>query len=180
MSATVDFGSVLMRAPVGLLVAGHGAQKLLGWFGGDGPATTGEAFTAMGYRGGKAMAILAGSTEIAAGLGLAAGIATPLAAAGVIGVMTNAAVAAHGQAGLWAQDGGYEYPLVVATTAAGHALRGPGVWSVDAALGAGRGESRWGLGAIVLGVGTAAAALASRRTVADAAARPVVDTGGVP
>ncbi|WP_028922772.1 DoxX family protein [Pseudonocardia acaciae] len=162
----VDLGMLLLRAPVGLLLAGHGVQKLFGWFGGDGPAATGEAFESLGYRHGRAMAVVAGLTEVGAGLGLAAGLLTPLAAAGVIGVMANAAVSAHGRAGLWAQHGGYEYPLVVASVAAGVALHGPGAFSVDGVVGLADGGLGPGLGAIGLGVLSAVAVLATRREVA--------------
>lgn len=158
----VDLGLVLLRVPAGLLLAGHGTQKLFGWFGGDGPEGTGRAFEALGYRRGRAMAVVAGLTETGAGLGLAAGLLTPLAAAGVVGTMVNAAVAAHGQAGLWAQNGGYEYPLVMASVAAGLAVQGPGQVSLDAVLGIAHPDLGWGLGAIGLGLATATATLASR------------------
>lgn len=163
-----DLGLLMVRVPAGLLLAGHGAQKLFGWFGGDGLDATGTAFESMGYPRGRAMATLAGTSEIGAGAGLVTGLATPLAAAGVIGMMTNAAVAAHAPAGLWAQNGGYEYPLVLGTTAAGLATRGPGSISVDAALGRGRGSVKNGLAAIGLGLATAAAALSARRSTGPA------------
>lgn len=130
-----DSGLLFVRVVIGLLVAGHGAQKLFGWFGGDGPTTTAEQMGALGYRNGWVMALLAGVTELAAGLGLAFGIATPLVAAAIIGTMLNAAVAVHLRAGLWNQNGGYEYPLVLASVAAGLAVHGPGSLSADAVVG---------------------------------------------
>lgn len=156
-----DVGLLLVRAPAGLLLAGHGAKKLFGWFGGAGPDDTGSAFASLGYPRGRSMALLAGATEVGAGLGLAAGALTPLAAAGTIGTMANAAVAAHGRNGLWSEEGGYEYPLVMATVAAGVATHGPGALSVDAALGR-RGRAADGALAVALGLGTAAVALLSR------------------
>lgn len=137
-------------------MAGHGVRKLSRRFGGAGIARTGEAFEALGYRHGAAMAVLAGSTEIAAGSGLAAGAATPLAAAAAIGVMANATVTAHRGAGLWAEDGGFEYPLVVAAVAAGVATLGPGAASVDGLVG--HVLSGPGCGAASIGVGLVGAA----------------------
>lgn len=164
-----DVGLLLVRAPAGLLLAAHGTQKLFGWFGGDGPEATGRGFESLGYSRGKAMAVLAGLTELAAGLGLALGLLTPLAAAGVIGIMINAAVAAHGGNGLWAQNGGYEYPLVLGTLAAGFAMHGPGRVAIDHAYGYAETGLWWGIGAIALGVVTAAGSLAGRRAPAGSA-----------
>lgn len=157
-----DIGLLLVRGLVGVLLMGHGVQKLFGWFGGDGLDRVGEGFTRLGYPRGRHMAVLAGLTEVAAGVGLAAGLLTPLVAAAVIGVMVNAAVSVHGRAGLWVQHGGYEYPLVLATLAAGVAIHGPGGLSLDAALGLARTGIGWGLGAVAFGLAAAAAILATR------------------
>lgn len=157
-----DVGVLLIRLVVGLLLAGHGAQKLFGWFGGSGQAETGRQFSAMGYRAGRAMAVLAGLSELGAGLALASGMATPLAAAAVVGVMVNAAVAAHGNNGLWAQDGGYEYALVTAAVAVGVAADGSGAFSIDSMVGFDETGWSWGLGAVVFGVVAALIVLATR------------------
>jgi putative oxidoreductase len=158
-----DLGLALIRVPAGLLLMGHGAQKLFGWFGGGGPEATGKGFAGLGYPRAREMAILAGLTEFAAGGGLALGFLTPLVAAGIIGVMINAIVSVHWRAGVWAQNGGLEYPLVLATLAAGIALRGPGRISIDNIYGFGRPAYGWGLAAIVVGIVTSVLALASRR-----------------
>lgn len=157
-----DLGLLLVRGPLGLLLAAHGLQKLFGWFGGAGLVPTADMFAGMGYRNGKLMAALAGLGEVAAGLGLALGLFTPLAGAAAIGVMVNAA-AAHWPAGLWSYNGGYEYPLVVATMAGGLAWHGPGTISVDALAGFAHPGPWWGIGAIAAGLVSATAVLASRR-----------------
>jgi len=154
----------MVRAVTGGLLFGHGAQKLFGWFGGGGPDGTGAMFESLGYPRGRDMARLAGATEAAAGLSLASGLLTPLGAAGTIGVMTNASVAAHGSAGLWNHNGGYEYPLVLSTIAASLALTGPGRLSADAALGRKLAGAWWGLGALALGTSSAMAVLSTRNT----------------
>lgn len=159
----LDLGLLLLRLVVGLLLAAHGAQKLFGWFGGDGLQGTSQGFAGLGYPNAKVMAAVAGLTELAAGLGLTAGLFVSFAAAGVIGTMLNAAVAAHGKAGLWAQNGGYEYPLVLSAVAAGLAIHGPGRYALDPALGLPLAGLTWGFGSIAVGVLAAVAVLSSRK-----------------
>lgn len=62
---------------MGLILAGHGAQKLFGFFGGRGLDITGKGFEALGYRPGTFFAGLAGASEVLGGLGLAVGLLTP-------------------------------------------------------------------------------------------------------
>jgi len=127
----MDIGLLILRAVVGSLFVGHGTQKLLGWFGGGGPSGTGQFFGSLGYPRPKTMALLAGATETGAGAMFALGLATPLAAAGIVGVMINAIAAAHGRNGLWITKGGYEYNLVLIAVAVGVAWIGPGRISID-------------------------------------------------
>ena len=53
-------GLLILRVVVGLLLVGHGTQKLFGWFGGHGLEGTGQFFHNLGYRPGRPMAFLAG------------------------------------------------------------------------------------------------------------------------
>jgi putative oxidoreductase len=147
----MNLGLVILRVVVGALFFGHGTQKLFGWFEGHGPDGTGGFFESLGYRPGRDMAILAGVTETGAGMLLVLGLATPLAAAMIIGVMINATMAVHAPKGVWNSDGGYELPLVYSAAAATLAFVGPGSWSVDKAIGPFQGVL-WGLAAIGLGV----------------------------
>lgn len=158
-----DVGVLLLRVPVGVLLMGHGAQKLFGWFGGGGPEKTGQMMTALGYPHGRLMGVAAGLGELGAGAGIALGAATPLTSAGLIATMANAAVSAHLPKGLWAQHGGFEYPLVLGTGAAALAVHGPGSLSVDAALGLERKGLLWGTVAVVVGLAGAATILSLRR-----------------
>ncbi|MGW7575045.1 DoxX family protein [Streptomyces sp. NPDC054765] len=125
-----DLGLLLLRLTVGLIMAGHGAQKLFGLFGGHGLAATGKGFAALGYHPGQFFACLAGVSEFLGGLGLAAGLLTPLAAAALIGVMINAMATSASQ-GLWAMTGGIEYPLTIAVVALTVAATGPGRFALD-------------------------------------------------
>lgn len=158
----MDTGLLVLRLVVGLLLAGHGAQKLFGWFGGGGVAGTAWFFRSLGYWPPTVMAVLAGTAELFGGAGLALGMLTPVASAAVIGIMFNAAVAFHSRNGVWAVDNGCEYPLVLAAAAAALGFTGPGAFSLDAWLGLRVGGSEAGLFTIALGLLAGSAALLSR------------------
>lgn len=130
----MDTGLLLLRLLVGLLIAAHGVQKVSTHLGGGGLDGGAREFRADGFRGGALTALAAGGGQIGSGLLLAAGFLTPLAATGVIGVMT-VALTVKWRNGLWVQHDGYEYPLVLIGTAAALAATGPGAWSLDAAAG---------------------------------------------
>ncbi|MYS75712.1 DoxX family membrane protein, partial [Streptomyces sp. SID5926] len=70
---------LLLRLGTGGVLAAHGTQKLLGWFGGGGLGETGRAMEAMGYAPGRASATAAGLAEAGGGTLLALGLATPAA-----------------------------------------------------------------------------------------------------
>ncbi|MFD8229867.1 DoxX family membrane protein [Streptomyces massasporeus] len=129
----MDVGLLLLRLVVGLLIAGHGVQKVSHLFGGDGLAGGTEEFRRDGFRGGTLTAVVAGGSQIGSGLLLTAGLLTPLAAMAAMGVMTVAATVKLPH-GLWVQHDGYEYPLVLLAAGASLALTGPGRWSLDNAL----------------------------------------------
>ncbi|MGW0816786.1 DoxX family protein [Streptomyces viridiviolaceus] len=129
-----DLGLLLLRLGTGGVLAAHGAQKLLGWFGGHGIEGTGQFMESVGYSPGKASATAAGLAEAGGGTLLALGLATPAAGAAAAGAMVGAA-AVHAPSGFFAQAGGYEYAASLALTATGLAVTGPGRLSVDHALG---------------------------------------------
>ncbi|MFE9739151.1 DoxX family protein [Streptomyces sp. NPDC006477] len=149
----MDTGLLLLRLLVGLLVAGHGVQKISSHLGGRGLDGGTEEFRADGFRGGALTALAAGGGQIGSGLLLAAGFLTPLAATGAIGVMT-VALTVKWRHGLWVQNDGYEYPLVLIGTAAALAATGPGAWSLDAALGLVPYPLWWAALALVAGLGS--------------------------
>ncbi|MHC6624529.1 DoxX family membrane protein [Streptomyces globosus] len=130
----MDTGLLALRLLVGLLIAGHGVQKVSTHLGGRGLAGGAEEFRADGFRGGVLTALAAGGGQIGSGLLLAAGLLTPLAATGAIGVMTVALTVKRPN-GLWVQNDGYEYPVVLIGAAAALAATGPGAWSLDRLLG---------------------------------------------
>ncbi|MFE6224074.1 DoxX family protein [Streptomyces sp. NPDC057854] len=169
----MDIGLLVLRLLVGLLVAGHGVQKVSFRLGGKGLAGGAAEFRGDGFRGGALTAVAAGGSQIGAGLLLAAGALTPLAATGVVGVMT-VALTVKLPHGLWVQNDGYEYPLVLMVLPAVLTLTGPGRWSADAALGLAPWSPWWCLVAVAGGVGSGLAvrALLHRPAPPGAGSRP--------
>jgi putative oxidoreductase len=149
----MDVGLLLIHTLIGLLLAGHGAQKLFGVFGGYGLEGTGGYMEGFGLRPGKPFAALAGAAELLGGLLLAVGLLTPLAAALIAATMFVAARTDHAGKGLWITGGGAEYVLTVSAVAIGLAFNGAGAWSLDAAIG-------WHVSGLAWGLGAFAAALA--------------------
>ncbi|MBO3287353.1 DoxX family protein [Paenibacillus sp. FSL M8-0228] len=127
-------GLLLIRLVVGLLLVGHGAQKLFGWFGGYGPKGTGGWMESIGIKPGVFMAVAAGLMELLGGALFAVGLLTPLAAFLITATMLGAIFKVHGQNGIWATANGYEYPLVLIAVVIGIALTGAGSYSIDAIL----------------------------------------------
>ncbi|WP_329402799.1 DoxX family protein [Streptomyces melanogenes] len=149
----MDTGMLILRLLVGLLVASHGVQKVSSHLGGSGLEGGTEEFRNDGFRGGALTALAAGAGQIGSGLLLAAGLLTPLAATGAVGVMT-VALTVKWHNGLWVQHDGYEYPLVLIGTATALAATGPGAWSLDAALGLTPYPLWWAAVALVVGLGS--------------------------
>ncbi len=137
---TVSIGLLIARVVIGLVMAAHGAQKLLGWFGGYGLNTTGEFFVQLGFRPGRAFATAASLGEITSGLLVALGFLGPIGPALMISVMIVAIITVHWEHGLFAAKNGIEVPLLYGTAALGLALTGYGSYSLDAWLGI---AARW-------------------------------------
>jgi putative oxidoreductase len=158
------YGLLLLRAVVGIAMAGHGTQKLFGWFGGPGRKGTAEMFGSLGFPATASMALLAGLAETG-GVLFALGLLTPLAALGIAVVMLNAIGSVHWPKGFWNTEGGYEYPLVVLTVAVSIAAIGPGRFSLDRAIGWDGSTSGlwWGVGVLAAACAISALTLASRR-----------------
>ena len=159
----MSVGLLILRLVVGLTLAAHGAQKLLGWFGGYGIAGTGQFLEQLGFRPGRFHAAQAGIVEMVGGLFLAAGFLTPVAAAAVVAVMLVAAVSVHLKGGFFLQGGGYEYTMVLGAAALALAFTGPGPISLDQALGISSSGETWGLGALAAGVIGGAVPLVTRK-----------------
>jgi putative oxidoreductase len=148
----MDLALLVLRVVIGLLFAGHGAQKLFGVLGGQGLQATADMFDAVGLRPGRLHARAAGAAELVSGALLAVGLLTPVGAALVIAVMVAAIATVHLPKGIWSTDGGYEYHLVLIAGAFALAGAGPGRWSLDHALGIDWSSTAGALAALGIGV----------------------------
>ena len=148
----MEVALLALRLVVGLTFAAHGAQKLFGVFGGGGIAGTAGAFDQIGLRPVKLQAWLAAVAEFVGGLLIALGLATPFAAAALIGVMTAAVLSVHLPYGFFNTSNGYEYNLVLAVAVFALAGIGPGDWSLDNTLDIDLAGTGWALGALGAGV----------------------------
>ncbi|HVL66294.1 MAG TPA: DoxX family protein [Vicinamibacterales bacterium] len=132
------YGVLIVRLALGVVMFAHGAQKVLGWFGGYGFSGTYEAFT--GQMGIPApLTLLAFAAEFLGGLGLIVGLLGRVAAFGILSVMTVAATM-HLQHGFFidwngTQGGqGFEFHILAAAMAIAVMIKGSGSLSVDRAL----------------------------------------------
>lgn len=132
--ASVDLALLLLRVVLGAVFLAHGLNHV---FGGGRIAGTARWFESLGMRPGLLHAWTASLTEVGSGLLLAAGLLTPLAAAGVVGVMAVAWIANHRGRGffIFRPGEGWEYVMVLTALALGLAALGPGSWSLDEVAG---------------------------------------------
>jgi putative oxidoreductase len=128
------------RMTLGLVILPHGAQKLLGWFGGYGFRGTMGFFTdTMGLP--SPIAFLVIMAEFFGALLLIAGAGTRLAAFGISAVMIGAALTSHLQHGFFmnwfgAQAGeGFEFHLLALALGIPLIIGGGGHWAIDSLLG---------------------------------------------
>jgi len=134
-----DVSIMVLRIILGLVIFPHGAQKLLGWFGGYGFTGTMNFFTqSMGIP--YLFALLAIFAEFFGSIGLVVGLGTRIAALGIGVNMVAAALMVHVQNGFfinWAgnQAGeGFEFQLLVIGMALALIISGGGKWSLDRLL----------------------------------------------
>ena len=123
-----DFALLLLRVLLGLTMAAHGYNK---FFGKGGLAGTAGWFDTMGMKPGIFHARVAATTEMAAGLGLAVGLLTPIPAAGFVALMFVAAWTVHRHNGFFIVKEGWEYNLILAVAAVAVAGTGAGKLSLD-------------------------------------------------
>ena len=168
--ASIDFGLLVLRLLVGGIFIGHGVVKFTERFGGLGLDRAAAVFEQIGYRPPRPYLVIAGTTELVAGIALLAGLATPIAAAALTGVMVNAIGSSKAGHGPWYFNGGWEYDVTLLVAGAALAFTGPGEVSLDAVAGLDAAGWTWGPGALALGLVSGRAVLALRRRSAGSAA----------
>ena len=131
-----DTAILILRLVVGLYVAGHGAQKLFGWFGGSGMRATIDLMGGrLGLRPAPLWVTVLSASEFVGGLLMAVGLLGPLGPLAVAGSMLGASVFGHWSNGPWGAKGGYELSATNMAVALAVALLGVGSLSVDAWFG---------------------------------------------
>ncbi|GHA30300.1 DoxX family protein [Oceanisphaera arctica] len=133
-SSTGGYAALVLRVPVGLILAAHGAQKLFGWFGGYGLEGTGQWLASIGLEPGYLMALLAGGAEFFGGLALVLGLLTRPAALVSAFTMLVAIFAVHIGNGLFMSNNGYEYALALFAVTLALAVQGAGRFALDKVL----------------------------------------------
>src|SRR6266700_1412781 len=115
---------LLLRLSVGGLLAGHGAQKLFGWFGGYGLKGTAGWLESLGMKPGKFWALGAAASEFGGGTLTALGLFHPLGPISMLSAMIMATA-----------KGGAELPVTNTAVALALLLNGPGPYSLDRVFG---------------------------------------------
>jgi putative oxidoreductase len=134
-----DAATAILRLVLGVVFFAHGAQKMLGWFGGFGFSGTMGFFTGMMHIPAP-LAFLAIAAEFFGGLGLILGFLTRIAAFGIAVNMAVAIATVHSAFGLFmnwngTQKGeGFEFHLLVLAMTIFLMVRGAGALSVDRAI----------------------------------------------
>lgn len=147
-----DAALAVLRVAFGVMIAAHGWNKVST---AARRAGVPEWFASIGMRAPRLQARAAAATEIGVGVALVLGLATPLAAAGLVGLMVVAGVAGHGRNGFFVfrPGQGWEYTAMVGVVGVAIGAVGAGRWSIDHALGAPSGAALGGGVALALGVG---------------------------
>ena len=131
-----DWALTVMRVILGVVFFAHGAQKMLGWFGGAGLKETLRTMREHLHLPAP-LALLAVTSEFLGGLGLIVGLLSRVAAVGVCVTMFSAIVMVHWRYGLfmdWFGDRkahGIEYHLLAIALAIANVVRGGGAASLD-------------------------------------------------
>jgi len=134
LNSKAGAAALILRVPVGLILAAHGAQKLFAWFGGYGLEGTGQWMASIGLEPGYWLALMAGSAEFFGGIALALGLLTRPAAVVTAFTMLIAIFSVHINNGLFMANNGYEYALTLLVATAALAIQGAGSFSVDSVI----------------------------------------------
>jgi putative oxidoreductase len=128
--SSFDAALLFLRVAVGGVFVAHGVNHIIG---GGKIAGTGRWFDSLGMRPGIVHAWLASLTEVGAGVLAILGLATPLAGAGIVGVMLVALITNHLKNGffIFRPGEGWEYVMVLTVLGVAIGMLGPGHWSID-------------------------------------------------
>jgi putative oxidoreductase len=131
-------GTVL-RVLLGIVIFPHGAQKLLGWFGGGGFTASMRWFESS-FHIPTIFALLAILAESVGAVALIAGFFTRVAALAVSVNMLVAVALVHGKVGFFmnwggtAKGEGFEYHILAVAIGIALMIKGGGRWSLDGVI----------------------------------------------
>lgn len=160
-----DFGLLVLRVTLGTLLAGHGSQKLFGWFSGPGLKGTHGFMESLGLRPGKVWGTVGAVGEFTGGVLTLLGFLNPLGPLNVVSMMTVAIRRVHWKMPIWASSGGAELALTNLAGAIVLAFAGPGRYSLDRLLGIRM--PRWMAGLLTLSTMVVTAAALQRPELAE-------------
>lgn len=125
-------GLLMFRVMLGTVMFVHGAQKVLGWWGGKGLEAT---VVGMSERMGIPIVLpyAAAFSEFLGGILIAIGLYMRPSAA-FVGITMLVASSQHLDGGFLSSNKGFEYPLTLAIMAIGLMFTGPGKYSLDALI----------------------------------------------
>jgi putative oxidoreductase len=131
-----NIGLLISRLITGSLVAGHGAQKLFGWFEGPGfKQWTTVTESMMGMKPGLFWGTMQAAGEFGGGVLMGLGFLNPLGPITVATSMLAAWYKGHWGKPIWAAKGGPELSVSFLATAVVTATQPPGKYSLDSLLG---------------------------------------------
>ena len=151
-ASSVNMALLIARVVIGAVFLAHGINHI---YGGGKIEGTGRWFESLGMRPGILHAWMASLVEVAAGGLLVVGLLTPVAAAGVVGVMLVAWITNHRKNGffIFRPGEGWEYVMVLTAMGVVIGTLGPGQWSIDGHVGALQDLWGWPGFGIALGAG---------------------------
>jgi putative oxidoreductase len=134
MPPTIDLALLLLRTVVGGLLAGHGAQKLFGAYGGSGVEGTTRMIGGLGLQPARPLALAAGAAELGGGVLTGAGLFGPVGPLAGIATMSVATTTAHAGKPIWGFKGGAELPVTNITVLLALLVAGHGRLALDRLL----------------------------------------------
>ncbi|GAA0945588.1 DoxX family protein [Pseudonocardia zijingensis] len=150
-----DVGLLLLRLGVGGTFFAHGMQIVTGMWGGEGIAGFTRVLEGFGYQQVVALAWVAGLTALVGGALVVLGFLTPIAAAGLLGLMINSVALKVGNGFFVASPAGanaVELDVVLGLAAAGLALTGAGRIALDRGRTWNVRPAPWGVLALIIGI----------------------------
>lgn len=130
MSALTDLAILLLRIAIGVIFIAHGAQKSFGAFGGPGIDGVIEMVKGMGFNPPILWGWAVALSEFLGGIAVLLGVLPRTGAALIAVTMAVAILKVHGPKGLFAMQGGFEYPFLILMVALSLVITGAGKFSI--------------------------------------------------